>query len=332
MVKKALVFRLGAYGDIVHCSHIPRLLKDQGYGIVDFVTNAKGYELLLENPFIDKLTYFEPADNIPMDLIHKEWELIADGYDKFINLYKSLEYGVISMEDQNVYYMSDEVRRGRYASVNYYDQTTATAGYPELCGRYLGEIFFTKEEDRKVKKCVEELSGKFIVMLNLSGTGPHKVLYRAKEIADRILNTYPDSHIILTGGNREKQYEFSGDRITSIVGTFPFRQALHLTKYVDCVIGCESGIMCGSNMWGTPTIQIMTGTCLIAHCKYARNDFSFQSQAKCSPCYKGPYKYLGCPHEDGLPYCVTKVETEEILKRVGATYELRQKGYERVYG
>jgi ADP-heptose:LPS heptosyltransferase len=329
-MKTALISRFGAYGDIIHCSHLPRLLSDNGYK-VDMVTNTKGYELMKENPFINKLSHFEPPTGLPIDLMYKEWELQAENYDLFVNLYQSLEHAVIAMESQNIYYMSDEVRRARYGNINYYDQSTAFAGYPELVGRYLGEIFFTREEDNTVKKCMEYYKGKFVVMINLSGTGPHKVLLNAKEVANEVLDKYPDAEILLTGGEREKQYEFKGDRITSIVGTFPFRQALHVSRYVDCVIGCESGIMCGANMWGTPTIQIMTGTCLVAHCKYARNDFSFQSPAKCSPCYKGPYEYYGCPHENGYPYCVTKIKTDEIVKRVGETYELRQKGYKRVY-
>ena len=312
-------------------SHLPRLLKDQGYNTVDVVTNHKGYQLLCENPFIDKLTYFEPPQDLPMEIVEREWMLLGEKYDKFVNLYQSLEYAVIAMEDQNLYYMSDAVRRNRYHNVNYYDQTTVFAGYPELIGRYLGEIFFTEEEETIVKKYLEKFKDKFLVMMNLSGTGPHKVLVKAEEVAHRILEKYPDAHILLTGGSKEKHYEFAGDRVTSIAGKFPFRQALHITRYADCVIGCESGIMCGSNMWGTPTIQIMTGTCITAHCKYAKNDFSFQSPAHCSPCYKGPYQYYGCPHENGLPYCVTKVSADDILQRVDNTYELRQTGYKRVY-
>jgi ADP-heptose:LPS heptosyltransferase len=62
-VRKVLVSRYGAYGDIVHCSHLPRLLKDVGFDVVDFETNHKGTQLLLDNPFIDNLFFFEPSSH-----------------------------------------------------------------------------------------------------------------------------------------------------------------------------------------------------------------------------------------------------------------------------
>ena len=54
-MKKALVIRYGAYGDIIHMSWIPRALKLDGYDVVDVETNFKGYyknSMEAENPSI----------------------------------------------------------------------------------------------------------------------------------------------------------------------------------------------------------------------------------------------------------------------------------------
>ena len=60
-MKKALISRYGGYGDAIFCTPIPRLLKDQGFDVVDFEANHKTFQVLGNNPFIDNLIYFEPA-------------------------------------------------------------------------------------------------------------------------------------------------------------------------------------------------------------------------------------------------------------------------------
>ena len=89
---KALMSRYGAFGDCLHASHLPRLLKEVGYTIVDVETNFKGYQIFSDNPFIDNLIGFEPTRCKTMTMLIRHWDYISEGYDKFINLYHSLEY------------------------------------------------------------------------------------------------------------------------------------------------------------------------------------------------------------------------------------------------
>lgn len=323
MGKRALIIRYGAYGDIVHMSHLPHLLKDQGYTTVDVETNGKGFQLLGDNPFIDKLTLFNEADYIqlPEWWVEKKWDIMASEYDKTINLYRTLESNVSLLESQNEYYMSSAVRRARYDNVNYYDVTTIEAGYPELCGKYRGELYYPKAEIDIVETWMKRFEGKFVVMMNVCGTGPHKEMVQKKEIIDHILATYPEAHIILTGGKEYKHMEITNDRITSIIGKFPFRQAALIAKYMNLVITLESGIGCVASLWDVPTIQMMTAASITSHCKYSENDLSVQSPAYCSPCHKGPYQYIGCPNRDGKPLCVF-FNLDEIFEKIKDGYSI----------
>lgn len=320
-MKKCLISRYGAYGDIIHISHLPHLLKDQGFDVVDVETNWKGFQILQSNPFIDKLKMIEIQPGTSEYVLSKHWDASSEGYDKFINLYKTLEYGVLAMENTNEYYMSSAVRQARYSDLNYYDVGTIEAGYPELCGKYNGEIYYTEEEHTIVKNWInlDKFKDKFIVMLNLSGTSAHKEFVQYKEVADYILEKYSPAHIILTGGKEWSKSSYTNENVTSIVGKFPFRQALLIAKYVNLMITCESGIGVGSAMWGTPTIQMMTAANIVAHAKYAKNDYSIQSPARCSPCHKGPYMYTGCPTKDGKPLCVF-FNLSQITEKIDAAY------------
>jgi ADP-heptose:LPS heptosyltransferase len=313
---KALIIRHCAFGDAIHASHLPRLLHDQGY-TVDVNTNFKGSQIFARNPFINKITVSELSE-YPTWIWQKYFDNAGVGYDKVINLYGTIETELLALEHENTYYLSNEVRRQRWGGINYYDHTTEAAGYPELIGKYKGEMFFSDEEEEIVKRWVghSRFDGKFKVLINLSGTGPHKRFVQAKEVAERLIED-EDVFIITTGSDDCKSVDFleSHERKASICGRFPFRQAALITKYMDCVIGCESGLMCASAMWHTPTVQLMTATSIIAHNKYNPNDYSLQSPCRCSPCHKGPYQYIGCPSKNGDPLCVY-FDVNKIIEQV----------------
>lgn len=321
-MKKALIIRYAAYGDIIHMSWIPRALKEvYGYDIVDVETNPKGYNLLAHNPFIDNLTCFDPNLYPDMQLVSltNRWDIMSLGYDKTINLFRSLEYGCIAMEDMTLYYMDDESRR-KFGAGNYYDITAKVAGLHEMVGKARGEVFFSDKENEMSRSYFDSYKDKFKVVLNVNGTGHHKRIKRVQELADAILCEIPDAFIFTTGDGTIGDIKHTEGRTYSWCGVAPFREILARIRYVDLIIGHESGMMCGASMWGTPAIQIMTAASLENHVKYADNDYSIQSPAKCSPCHKGPYKYRGCPKRDGLPVCVD-IDVETIMKQVRRAYE-----------
>lgn len=331
-MKKALIFRIGAYGDMIHLSFLPHLLKNKGFDKVDVETGIKGFRILVNNPFIDNLGIYvseltgdtksrQTADN-PL-MLKKHLEILAMHYTKFFFLGGTIESDILKMENQNDYYEPDWIRRDKYAHINYYDQTCIRTGYPDEVGKWQGEVYFTDEEHNAVEEYISKYKNKFIVLINVAGTSGHKQFVQAKEVAKKILDKYKDALIITTGG---KEYEdknlkdLSDKRVRTIIGHQSFRQALLLSKYVNCVIGMESGLMVGANMWGTPTIQLMTAASLENHTKYAKNDYSLQSPAYCSPCCKGPYQYIGCPMKEGYPLCIY-FDTDKILKQVEKIYD-----------
>ena len=326
-MKKVLISRFCAYGDAIHFSHLPRLLKDQGFDQVDVETNFKGFQLLQNNPFIDNLIFFEPTNNLALystsDRIQKHWKIVSKGYDKFINLFETIEKACISSEHDNEYYMHEKNRES-YKHINYYNQSTIDAGYPELVDKYKGEVYFTEQEHHIAKRYIDKYDGKFTIMINLNGTTLHKKMIFAPELTQRLIDKYPECRIILTGDKSSSEIAdkiCSSDNVISVIGRVPFRQAMLMSKYCNLVISMESGFGVGANMWETPTIQLMTAASLENHPNGCKNDFSLQSPAYCSPCNKGPYRFIGCPHKDGYPMCIY-FDVDKIMNRVEEAYEL----------
>lgn len=330
-MKKALIFRTGAYGDIIHLSFLPHLLKNKGFDRVDVQTGVKGFRILKNNPYIDELSVYTGelvVDSLQKSmtrdifLLKKHVEAMGHKFTKTFFLGGTIESSVVMMENQPEYFYH-QGRRDHYAKINFYDQTLITAGFPEEVGKWQGEMYFTDEECDIVEKYIEQYKDKFTILINVAGTSAHKQLAQAEELVRKILVKYDDALIITTGGPeyKDKSLKHIDDkRVRTIIGVQPFRQAAHLTKHVNCVIGCESGLMIASNMHGTPTIQLMTAASLVNHCGYAKNDYSLQSPAYCSPCNKGPYQYVGCPIKDKYPLCVY-FDTDKIMEQIGKIHD-----------
>ena len=263
-----------------------------------------------------------------MTTLSKRWEalLINGNFEKHINLQYSLEYGYIAMENQPDYYRNDEYRRTKFGGHNYYDQTSLWAGYPEWVGS-AGELYFLEAEENLVKGFYEEkYKDSFVLIANLSGTSKHKIFYNAEQIIKEFLARHPDA-VCFTMGDQDvaNNIEFKGDRIKNCAGIVPYRQSMLMTKYANCTIGAESGLMVAATLLGCPTVQLMTAASIKNHGGDFVNDFSLQSPAKCSPCHKGPYCYIGCGTFDHLdlkyPICV-KFDSNVILNQLEKTYDL----------
>ena len=305
-MKSVLVARHAAYGDMIHVSHIPRLLKENGYDKVGFSTGKRGLNILKNNPFIDTIHYAELSEytkHLGIDYFNTRLLAIGRDYDKVINLNQIIEVGVLPGQFQKEYYL-DQKTRDRMGGQNYYDVATTACGFPHLVGRYKGELYFSKVEEGVVGKFLSKYEGKFKVLINLSGSSPHKAFVQAKEVIDRVMDTHPDAIVFTTGDELSKGLDSDRKEVIRLSGKMPFRQVLLIAKYVNCVIGTESGMMVGASCHGTPTIQLLTAASKENHVKYAENDYSLQSPARCSPCHKNPYDYWGCPTKDEYPLCV----------------------------
>ena len=351
-MKKVLITRYGAYGDHIHATHLPRLLKEKaGFDYVAFQYNVKGQAIYVHNPFIDEHIFFEPMSSpinmYPSSFFEKRNKelLTAGGFEKHVNLQNSIEYGYIAMEDMNEYYLGSEERRALYGQRNYYDQTTVWAGYPEHVGAR-GELFFSEQEEAAVRRIYRErYQNKFVIIANLSGTSKHKLFYKAEEIIKGFLKKHEDAVCLLVGDQDcFEKVSFEGERIINrcrgfasdqtdeyVEGTgevngngYPFRQAMLMTKYADLVIGAESGLMVASTLLGAPTVQLMTAASIKNHGGDFANDYSLQSPTPCAPCHKGPYDYIGCPKFEHMglkyPVCI-KFDSSIILKRMEEVYD-----------
>ena len=228
-MKSALIIRHGAYGDMIHCTHLPKLLKDQGYDFIALSTGKRGVNIFKNNPLIQKVHYSELGVFTRVLSIHyfnSRLKSISRDYDRVVNLNQSIEVGALPGQHQPEFF-ADQKTRDLIGSENYYDISTRVAGFPHLVGKYKGELFFSKQEEEMVLKGLEKHKGRFKVMINLSGSSPHKAFVQASEVVDRILEAYPDAVVFTTGDEASTDLDSKRTEVIHLIGSKkPFRQAL----------------------------------------------------------------------------------------------------------
>ena len=332
-MRKAYITRYGAFGDHLHCSHVPRLLKQvRGFDHIAFEYNPKGYAIFLNNPWIDEHIHYNPLNptikNIPVSFLMKRWQVMKEEekFDEHINLQWSIEETYLASENTNDYYRDSAHRRKLFGDLNYYDRTTKWIGLDDHVGTK-GELYFSDEEENIVKGIFQErYKDKFVVVANLSGTTKQKLFIDAKQILTTFLDKHKDVFVITMGDKAVKDnLEFEHERIVRKATRYPFRQSMLTCKYANLVIGPESGLCVASTLLGAPTIQMMTSTGVYNHGGDASNDYSIQADIYCSPCHKAIYEVIGCPnfYHNGVKYpkCVKSFDTDLILSKMDEIYD-----------
>ena len=323
-MKTCFISRFGGVGDLLHCAHLPELIKS-AYGVTHLTleTNYNGMIVFDHNPFVDTLIEID-IEKATDNRLRKNWDYCEENFDLFFNLIDTIELKYCLQEHDSRYYRNDEYRRKNFGNISYYDVMTKAVG---LSGSYLGtrgKLYYPEEDHKSASEWVREVKEKQgvdkVILVNLSGSSLHKKFVQAESVCRKILAKYANSVVILTGDKNCEEQVFTGDRIMSKVNLWNYRTAALMTKYVDLTISVESGIPLIAHSWDAPCLHLLTAASPDNHVKYARNAYYLQSPVPCSPCHKNPQNYWGCPTKDSMPACVWFYE-DDIIDKVEEALE-----------
>ena len=305
-MKTCFISRFGGFGDMLHASHLPKLIKEH-YGVdtIDFETNYQGYQILQNNPYIDNLIYCD-ASKLNDNRLRKNWDWCEEKYDIAFNLIYTIELAYCLNENDSKYYRDSNYRRKNFGKITYYDVMTKACNLPDKYLGTRGGLFYEEADHIKARKWVSNKKDKYekVILINLSGTSLHKRFHQSRLIANKILEKYPKALLVLTGDEHCKDDVFEHERVISWVGKKNFRTVALMTKYMDLTISVETGLPLVAHSWDAPCLQLLTAASYENHIMGAKKAYWLQSPIYCSPCHKNPHEYWGCPTKDNLPACV----------------------------
>lgn len=350
---RILIFRSGAYGDVLITTPVVRYLKSQGHDII-YVTSKRGMEVLKNNPHIERL--IQHKEDVPVDKLAENIEGLRKKFncEKVIDFSESIEVALSQHPRSPNYKLSKPERLARF-NRNFYEYAFEHAGFPNaIMEPYIGtgisglkvprdtsqnfyrpELFFDKRELYDVRDggrheavdYVDEF--KFNILMGMSGSGSNKAWPWSEPLAHMICENYPDVHIITVGDEKCRliEPELEG-RITNLSGRIPMRMSMELTGLVDLVIAPDTGIIHAAGCYDTPKILIVGHNTEECISKHFTNCYTVEADPKLSPCAPCLYliydKNMQCPTVDecgGAVHCMARgIPLETVYNKFQELY------------
>jgi len=290
-MKKVLIVRYGAYGDMLVITPAVKKLKEEGYYVI-LNTNKRGKEIFANNSNVDE--YIMHDEEMAIDALYDHWEKLKKEVapDKFINFGESIECNV-ALHPISPIYNYTKAERLALCNKNYYDVTEEWADLKDC--QKLPELYFIPLELEEAQKYIRP--EKINILWQLSGSAKQKVYPWTDYVIGEILKNHIDIHIITTGDERCQLLESVEDPdITNLSGKIPVRIAMCLTGFVDLVISPDTGVLHASGCYPTPKIGLLGHTTRTNITKYFINDYSLEANCACSPCMRLIYDHdVQCP-------------------------------------
>jgi len=317
--KKALLIRYGAVGDNIFMTPVFPLLKAEGYHVT-LETIDTGKMVLRHDPNID--VFIDHDKSIPPDDRLKEhWEKISRGYDRVINFSESIEGTLSKVEWRDDFHWSKE-RRHLKCNKNFYDHTLEWAGYPEVKGRN-GTLYFSPFEERLAKDYRRKYHDKFLILWSMSGSSPHKAYPYAEFVAVKFLNDHPDAMIMTVGDILCQLIEWNHPRTKNYSDIWDIRQSLVMTKYVDLVVGTDTGLMQAAGCYDTPKIIMHSSNTKENVSKHWEKCIDISANVECQPCHRLHYTAKWCLKDPRTrtPLCMAQIKPEYLYSMMQMIYE-----------
>ena len=286
---KILVVRIAAFGDGVITTPLVRHLHKQGNEIF-YLGSEQTEQIMRHNPHVSKFIYHE-RDSIENDKLGEYFAKIANDNEceRIIDLCESIEVRLALAAD-HPHWNWPKAERKAYANLNYYEYTFEHAKEPLLEDTSLvPEMFFSEEEESWALDERKKFLGQRVIMWGLSGSGRNKTWPFVPYVVGDLVKKHKDIKVILVGGNTCQILECAfpnHNRIIKRCGEYTFRQSALLSQYVDLVVSPDTGFLHTAGCWKTPKIGLLGHTTIENITKHFLNDFSIQSDAPCSPCFR----------------------------------------------
>jgi ADP-heptose:LPS heptosyltransferase/predicted SAM-dependent methyltransferase len=253
--KAALVCRFGAFGDLMQASSVFAGLKRHGYHVT-LMCSPPQHEVVLYDPNIDGFL-MQDKDQVPNGMLGEYWAYYAKKFDKFVNLSESVEGTFLAMAGRSAHAWPPEVRH-QMMNRNYLEFQHDLAGVPHRPA----VKFYPTSAEREWAQRERSKMGKKVILWQLAGSSRmHKTYPYLDEIVARLMISYPDVHVVLTGGPECLELEAGWDkepRVHCTSGKWTIRQTLAFLEYADVLVGAETGVLNAACCLPVPKIVFLS--------------------------------------------------------------------------
>lgn len=317
-------------GDSLIITPLVKYLKNQGHEIY-LHTSETGAEILKGNPNIDKVIPYV-SNSVPDDKLQEHWKKIAEenGCDKSINLCESIERAISCHPIDPMYSWTKSERRER-CDKNFYEYTFEHCGESWINADAMRpEMFFTEEEETKMRNFFNQDKTAFWILWGLSGSGLNKSYPYSDFVIAEILQKHKNVKVVTVGDELCQVLEALKDkRVIRRAGVWTMRESSLAAKFANLVVAPDTGLIHASGCFDTPKICLIGSNSKNNITKHFANDYSIEADEKlvpCAPCFRLIYSASQqCPiePESGLPKCMALgIRPQLIVEKIEHVIEL----------
>ena len=319
-IKKVLIFRFGAIGDVVHTSVLFRALKKFNPEVSIHYLTFKTPALLLENdPDVDKVWVADGKSYKYLAGLAKQ--LKEEGIDLCINLQPSIRTKVFSFLTGAKYRLTYKKTFKLHAVENFW--RTAKPLFKDLTLDNSLKVYL----DEKTVKKVSGLIGKSKPVIGFNmGTNPTREGRKWppeywKELAERLVNDY-NCQIVLSGSQEdvESADELLGisPNIKSFCGKLDIAESSALLSLCDLVLSGDTGPLHIATAVGTPVIGLYGSAPISRTGPWGEGHFALNSERKCVPCNRRKCKYT--KNGEKFSPCLYDVTPEMVIDIIKSNF------------
>jgi len=319
-VKTAGVVRYGAFGDLLMASSVCAGLKAQGFHVTLY-SSPPGVDVVLQDPHIDGF-YVQDKDQVPNGNLGEFWANEKKKFDRWVNLSESVEGTFLAMQDRIHVHWPKAVRHDMM-NRNYLEFAHALAEVPH---RPQVAFYETPEEERWARSERRKLPPGPVLLWAMAGSSVHKVWAGMDTVLARIMLTYTDASVVLTGSKEATILQAGWEhepRVVKTAGKWSIRQTLAFAKLAaDVVIGPETGVLNSvSHTAGIAKIIFLSHSSAENLTRDWVNTQVMVPDAKavdCYPCHTLHYTWAHCrKHEQsGTAMCQVSIEPDTVWAAV----------------
>ncbi|OGI17793.1 MAG: hypothetical protein A2255_04570 [Candidatus Melainabacteria bacterium RIFOXYA2_FULL_32_9] len=285
-IKKVLIFRFGAIGDVVHSTALYRSLKKYDQNLSIHYLTGKVPSLLLENDtYLDKIWITEGKSY--KDLAKLAKELKKEKFDLCINLQPSIRTRIFSFLVGSKLILTYNKTFKIHAVKNFW--ITAKPLFRDILLDKEINIFIPEETKEKISKILN--TEKKIIGFNMGSNSARQgrkwPIEHWKELAKRIIDKY-DCEIVLTGSLEDREISETlldiSPKIKSFCGKLNILENAALLSRCNILISGDTGPLHIATAVKTPVIGLYGSMPVLRTGPYGESNSVLFSDRNCIPC------------------------------------------------
>lgn len=313
-IKKVLIIRCGAIGDVLHTSEVFRSIKRNNAEIkIHYLTTNVPARMLSADKDIDRLITIDKVDYKNVFKMAKE--LKKENYDVILNLQPSLKLRLLAILSGAKHTFNYDKNPDIHAVKNFFD----TAG-ENISGLDFHNDLYLYIPENIIDEVKNELPNdkKYIVITTQAGPVREGKKWRPEkfeELIRKISEKY-DVNIILSGTNEEKdslsRYENISENVYIFAGKFDILQSAALFSAAEYMIGADTGPIHIASASHHPICIALYGAMAIYRTGVLgdKNHSLKSSKLSCIPCRK---KFCKLRNGEFSP-CMDDICADDIMK------------------